>query len=73
MGYRTEDIDTLIWQDYLDLHKYWKSYPPIHVLAAGWMGYKSKEVDKNANQDFALEELMQVFGVKVVPKGEANV
>lgn len=35
------------------------------------MGYKPPtEIADDANQDLAIEELMSIFQVKVVPKGE---
>ena len=65
----------MTWQDYLDLHEYWAQFPPVHVLAAGWMGYKPEVksgIDKEINQDFAFEEIMSMFPVSIVPKGELN-
>lgn len=33
------------------------------------MGYKPKgEIDPNANQDLAIEQIMDMFAVKIVPK-----
>ena len=73
MGYTTDEIDVLVWQDYLDLYTYWKISPPVHILAAAWIGYKpTQEIAKEANQDFAWEEIMSMFPVKIVPKGENN-
>lgn len=73
LGYTTAQIDDMIWQDYIDLHAYWKKHPPTHILAAGFMGYKEPaEVDPNANQDMAWEQLMSIFPVKIVPKSEMS-
>jgi hypothetical protein len=70
LSYTTAEIDSLEWADYIDLHRYWKNFPPTHILAAGWMGYKPKEDAsvENANQDLAIEEMMAQFGVRIVPK-----
>lgn len=69
LGYNTSDIEDLVWQDYLDLCAYWKKYPPTHILAAGFMGYKPKgPIDPDANQDLAIEQVMNMFAVKIVPK-----
>lgn len=71
VGYTTSEIDDLVWQDYVDLHAYWKKCPPTHILVAGFMGYKPKgEIDPNANQDLAIEQVMDMFAVKIVPKEE---
>lgn len=61
----------MTWPDYCDLCAYWKKTPPTHILVAGFIGYKPKgEPVKDANQDLAIEELMSMFAVKVVPKEE---
>jgi len=40
-------------------------------VAAAFAGFKpEREIDKDANQDFAIEELMAHFGVKIVPREE---
>lgn len=61
----------MTWQEYFDLHAYWNKHPPTHIIAAAFAVYKPpREIDRNANQDFAIEELMAHFGVKIVPKEE---
>lgn len=71
LGYTTAEIDDLVWQEYIDLHAYWKKHPPTHILVAGFVGYKEPvKPDKDTNQDLAWEHLMSIFPVKVVPKEE---
>lgn len=71
LQYKTADIDDLTWQDYMDLCAYWKKHPPTHILAAAGIGFKPKpEIATDANQDLAIEQVMHLFAVKVVPKGE---
>ena len=72
MFYRTEDIDKLVWQDYLDLHALWAKHPPVDIMVAAYLGYKPKVIDKTADQTFALDELCSMFPVTIVKKGEAN-
>jgi hypothetical protein len=58
-------------QDQLDLPslaaltEYWESYPPVHVLVAGYFGIKPKaKAGKKQMDEVALSELMAMF-----PKG----
>ena len=33
----------------ISLNKYWESYPPIHILIAGYVGYKKPEKATKTN------------------------
>ena len=55
-------------QDQLDipsldaLTEYWQSYPPVHVMVAGYFGIKPKAKAKKAQMDdAAIAELMANF------------
>jgi hypothetical protein len=48
---RQIDDDTTIDQ-IVALNKYYEAHPPIHILAAAYMGYKHKEPDSQSVDDF---------------------
>jgi hypothetical protein len=48
--------DTLTWPRIDSLYRYWEDRPPVHELAAAFMGIKPKE--KQAN---GIEEIMALF------------
>lgn len=61
----------MLWEEYIDLHRYWKKYPPTHIIAAMYVGYKPNDAPEEKvaiNQDLAIEEMMAMFGVQIVPK-----
>lgn len=39
LGYTTEQIEKMFYQDYLDLLRYWQKHPPCHKLMAAQIGY----------------------------------
>lgn len=39
-GFTPAEIDGLTWRDIEDLSAYWREHPPVHLLVAGFMGYR---------------------------------
>jgi len=49
--------------DYLELAAYWVKYPPIHILARGYLGYKPPpSVEEENRLDALFQEI--VYGKK---------
>jgi hypothetical protein len=42
------------------MNKYWKSYPPVHVMIAGYLGIKPESAPKKMSEA-EIAELMQQF------------
>ena len=48
------------------LNRYWAEHPPIHLLAAAYVGYKPKKKKEASREN--MDELMQLMGGSLVRK-----
>lgn len=39
-GFTAAEIDALPFPDWLDLRRYWRKNPPVHLLVKWFVGYK---------------------------------
>ena len=44
------------------MNKYWESFPPVHVMVAGYLGIKPSEKAPELSNDEQLIQLMQALG-----------
>ena len=43
MGYTFAEIDRMVLPEMMDLFRYWRDHPPVHVMVAAWLGVGSKD------------------------------
>jgi hypothetical protein len=57
-GWTWDEVDNFDLVRYAELAAYWEISPPVHLLVAGFMGYKAKPAAGD------LGELLAEFGTK---------
>jgi len=45
-GWTLPEVGALTIPELEDMERYWRRYPPLHVLAAGWLGFESTADDE---------------------------
>lgn len=60
LGWTRRVIDDLTWPEVEEHFEYWQEHPPVHMLVAGYLGYKKPE--KPRQGDFA--ELIAMGAIK---------
>lgn len=43
LGWTRQTIDELTWPEVQEHFEYWDEHPPVHLLVAGYLGYKPKK------------------------------
>ncbi len=52
-GFPPKVVDEMTLDDYRRYARYWESHPPLHLLAAAYLGVKPKPAPAQASDDIA--------------------
>jgi hypothetical protein len=52
-----------------ELAGYWRKHPPVHLLVAGFVGYRAEDVVASTAADEATSLPLELFGIPGVAPG----